>query len=56
MAVTRWVSAIDVGRVLNRKTARSQIIGGIVMGIGMALMEETVYDERTGLTLSRKLT
>jgi xanthine dehydrogenase YagR molybdenum-binding subunit len=45
--VARVVSAIDAGRILNPKTARSQIIGGIAMGIGMALLEETVSD-RTG--------
>ena len=45
--VARVVSAIDGGRILNPKTARSQIIGGIGMGIGMALLEETVLD-RTG--------
>ena len=43
----RVVSAVDGGRILNPKTARSQIIGGIAMGIGMALLEETVSD-RTG--------
>ena len=42
--VTRVVSAIDGGRILNEKTARSQIIGGI----GMALLEETVTDPATG--------
>jgi xanthine dehydrogenase YagR molybdenum-binding subunit len=42
--VTRIVSAVDGGRILNEKTARSQIIGGIVGGIGMALLEETVSD------------
>lgn len=42
--VTRVVSAVDGGRILNEKTARSQIIGGIVGGIGMALLEETVRD------------
>jgi CO/xanthine dehydrogenase Mo-binding subunit len=36
------VSVIDGGRILNEKLARSQIIGGIVGGIGMALFEETV--------------
>jgi CO/xanthine dehydrogenase Mo-binding subunit len=41
--VARFVSAVDGGRILNEKTARSQIIGGIVGGIGMALLEETVY-------------
>lgn len=42
--VARVVSAIDGGRILNPKTARSQIIGGIAMGIGMALLEESVSD------------
>jgi xanthine dehydrogenase YagR molybdenum-binding subunit len=34
--------------MINRKTARNQILGSIVMGIGMALFEETVYDQRNG--------
>ncbi len=46
--VSRVVSAFDVGKVINAKTARSQAYGGIVMGIGMALMEHTVYDSRDG--------
>ena len=46
--VTRVVSAIDAGRILNEKTATSQIIGGTVGGIGMALLEETVTDPATG--------
>jgi xanthine dehydrogenase YagR molybdenum-binding subunit len=53
--VTRWVSVIDVGRVLNPKLSRSQVMGGVTMGIGMALMEETVYDHRTGLPLNANL-
>jgi CO/xanthine dehydrogenase Mo-binding subunit len=40
--VKRFVSVVDGGRILNEKVARSQIIGGIVGGIGMALFEETV--------------
>ena len=52
--VARVVSAIDGGRILNPKTARSQIIGGIAMGIGMALLEETVSD-RTGRLVTRSL-
>jgi xanthine dehydrogenase YagR molybdenum-binding subunit len=40
--VERVVSVVDGGRILNEKVARSQIIGGIVGGIGMALLEETV--------------
>jgi len=46
--VTRVVSAIDGGRILNEKLAASQIIGGAVGGIGMALLEETVSDAETG--------
>ena len=42
------VSAIDGGRILNEKTARSPIIGATVRGIGMALLEETVSDPGTG--------
>ncbi|MCD0451137.1 xanthine dehydrogenase family protein molybdopterin-binding subunit [Actinocorallia sp. API 0066] len=46
--VARVVSVIDGGRVLNAKTATSQIVGGTVGGIGQALFEETVTDEGTG--------
>ncbi|HEY3203688.1 MAG TPA: xanthine dehydrogenase family protein molybdopterin-binding subunit, partial [Thermoanaerobaculia bacterium] len=46
--VTRFVSVIDNGRVLNPRTSRSQVMGGVTMGIGMALMEHTAYDPRTG--------
>lgn len=53
--VTRVVSVINGGRIVNAKTARSQIIGGIVMGIGMALSEETAYDPHTGLPATRNL-
>ena len=42
--VARIVTAVDGGRILNPKTARSQIIGGIAMGVGMALLETTVSD------------
>jgi len=38
----------DSGRIISPKTARSQIIGGAIMGIGMALTEETVFDHRYG--------
>jgi len=44
LRVARIVSAIDGGRILNAKLARSQIIGGVVMGIGMALFEDTIFD------------
>jgi CO/xanthine dehydrogenase Mo-binding subunit len=46
--VARMVSVIDAGRILNEKLARSQIIGATVMGIGMTLLEETVFDPTTG--------
>jgi xanthine dehydrogenase YagR molybdenum-binding subunit len=53
--VTRFVSAIDAGRILNHKTARSQIMGGVIFGIGMALMEETVLDPNNGRFVVRNL-
>jgi xanthine dehydrogenase YagR molybdenum-binding subunit len=46
--VPRVVTAHGVGKVLNEKTARSQIQGGVVWGIGMALLEETHIDPRSG--------
>ena len=48
LRVTRWLTVMDGGRMINEKTARNQIIGGVVMGIGMGLLEETVYDARNG--------
>jgi CO/xanthine dehydrogenase Mo-binding subunit len=48
LRATRIVSAVDAGRILNHKLARSQIIGGAVMGIGMTMLEETVFDPGTG--------
>ncbi|MEX3856015.1 xanthine dehydrogenase family protein molybdopterin-binding subunit [Paraburkholderia sp. BR10923] len=46
--VPRVVAVYDVGRVLNQKTARSQMMGGIVWGIGAAMQEESTLDERFG--------
>jgi xanthine dehydrogenase YagR molybdenum-binding subunit len=46
--VRRMVSAFGGGRILNAKTARSQYLGGIIQGIGMALLEETHLDKRLG--------
>jgi hypothetical protein len=48
LRVERIVSAVAAGRILNPKTARSQILGAVVGGIGMALHEETVIDHRCG--------
>ncbi|MDQ6808273.1 MAG: xanthine dehydrogenase family protein molybdopterin-binding subunit [Verrucomicrobiota bacterium] len=53
--VTRVVSVMNCGRIVTAKPARSQIIGGVVMGIGMALTEETAYDPATGLPATRNL-
>ncbi|WP_102959948.1 xanthine dehydrogenase family protein molybdopterin-binding subunit [Mangrovicella endophytica] len=46
--VTRIVNAVAAGKILNPKTARSQILGGVVMGIGMALHEESIPDKNLG--------
>ncbi len=50
--VTRIVSAIAAGRILNPKTAHSQIMGGVVWGIGMALHEETLIDDAFGRVMN----
>ena len=47
-ASQRITTAIDAGRILNEKTARSQIVGGTIGGIGQALLEETITDPGTG--------
>jgi xanthine dehydrogenase YagR molybdenum-binding subunit len=46
--VARVVAAVEAGRVVNPRTARSQVMGGIVWGIGMALEEESVIDQAFG--------
>lgn len=53
--ITRYTAAFATGRVLNHKTARSQFMGGIIMGIGMALMEETVTDPYIGRIVNPNL-
>jgi xanthine dehydrogenase YagR molybdenum-binding subunit len=50
--VTRVVNAVAAGRILNTKTARSQIMGGLVWGIGMALHEETLVDHSFGRVMN----
>ena len=52
LRVARVVSAIAAGRILNPKTARSQIMGAVVGGIGMALHEEAVIDHRYGRVIN----
>ena len=46
--VERMLGVFAAGRILNEKTARSQIIGGMVFGIGAALTEELMHDPRNG--------
>lgn len=51
--IPRIVAVTAAGKILNPKTARSQIIGGVVWGIGMALTEESVLDNRYGNFITR---
>jgi len=51
--VKRFLAVTGAGKILNPKTARSQIIGGNVWGIGMALTEESVVDPRFGNFITR---
>jgi xanthine dehydrogenase YagR molybdenum-binding subunit len=53
--VTRVVNAVAAGRILNTKTAHSQIMGGVVWGIGMALHEETLVDHRFGRIMNANI-
>jgi len=53
--VIRVVDAVAAGRILNTKTAHSQIMGGVVWGIGMALHEETLLDHRFGRFMNANL-
>jgi xanthine dehydrogenase YagR molybdenum-binding subunit len=48
LQITRWLSVMDVGRVINVKTAASQVRGGVIMGISQALMEEGELDPTFG--------
>lgn len=53
--VDRVLGSYDCGRIINPTTAASQLRGGIIMGIGLALMEETVVDERTARIMNPSL-
>jgi xanthine dehydrogenase YagR molybdenum-binding subunit len=53
--VTRVVDAVAAGRILNPKTARSQVLGSVVWGISMALMEESVMDHNYGRYMNHNL-
>jgi xanthine dehydrogenase YagR molybdenum-binding subunit len=51
--LSRFVGAYDAGRIINPKTARSQAIGGIIWGVGQALLEQSEMDPGLGRFLSR---
>ena len=53
--VTRVVDAVAAGKIINPKTARSQILGGVVMAIGAALHEETFPDHNLGRFMNHNL-
>ena len=53
--VRRMLAVCAAGRILNPKTARSQVIGGMTMGVGAALMEELVVDKRAGYFVNHDL-
>jgi xanthine dehydrogenase YagR molybdenum-binding subunit len=53
--VTQLTGVMDIGRILNPKTGRNQIMGGMIFALGMALMEESIYDPQTGRIVTRDL-
>jgi xanthine dehydrogenase YagR molybdenum-binding subunit len=55
MRIARVVSAIAAGRIVNPRTARSQILGAVVGGIGMGLHEETLLDNNLGRYMNHDL-
>lgn len=55
LRVGRVVTVIDAGRILNPLAGRNQILGAVVMGIGMALFEHTSYDQQTGAPVNASL-
>jgi xanthine dehydrogenase YagR molybdenum-binding subunit len=55
LRVSRVVTVMDAGRILNPLAGRNQIQGAVVMGIGMALFEETTYDPQNGAPINSNL-
>ncbi|MBO0811191.1 MAG: xanthine dehydrogenase family protein molybdopterin-binding subunit [Microlunatus sp.] len=53
--VSRWLGVFDLGTVINARTAASQLRGGIIWGIGMALSEQTLIDPRSGRIVNPSL-
>ncbi|MCU1331457.1 MAG: oxidoreductase [Candidatus Angelobacter sp.] len=55
LRVSRVVTVMDAGRIINPLAGRNQILGGVVMGIGMALLEHTSYDPQNGAPINSNL-
>ena len=55
LRVSRVVTVMDAGRIINPLAGRNQIEGGVVMGIGMALLEHTTYDPQNGAPINSNL-
>ena len=55
LRVNRVVTVIDAGRIINPLAGRNQIEGAVVMGIGMALLEQTIYDPQNGAPINSNL-
>jgi xanthine dehydrogenase YagR molybdenum-binding subunit len=52
LRVRRVVTVMDAGRIISEKTGRNQVLGAVVMGIGMGMLEETIYDPRNAKPLN----
>ena len=55
LRVSRVVTVIDAGRIMNERPGRNQIEGSVVMGVGMALFEKTTYDPRNGAPINANM-
>lgn len=55
LRVRRTVTVMDIGRVINQKTARNQVLGAMVWGIGMGMLEETLYEPQNGKPINNNL-
>jgi xanthine dehydrogenase YagR molybdenum-binding subunit len=55
LRVSRVVTVIDAGRIINPLAGRNQIEGAVVMGVGMALLEHTTYDPQNGAPINSNL-
>ncbi|MGC2160325.1 MAG: xanthine dehydrogenase family protein molybdopterin-binding subunit [Silvibacterium sp.] len=52
LRVRRTLTVMDAGQIITEKPARNQILGAVVMGLGMGMLEETIYDPRNGKPLN----